>query len=398
MKVARPARRCARVDAIVSMVAIVGALAAWLAAGGEGSHVPEDRSAASASAVPEHSSAEDRAARLLAGLPGAKEPRAGQVRPGYAKRIAHAFARFEARVGAPMQAWSADALAQGPGDTVFYPFAGADFPTARRLYPQASRYVLVAMQRGGPPPRPGSLGREGLRELMVSYERLLADFLRRGYFVTAEMNDATGGEAAVRGVTGLLMAFAAREGFEVVAVEPVQVDDDGVVRLHPGDRAYDSTWESVRLRLRRRADGRPVLLEYLRVGLSNFTLKPDSPPLALVTDLTDARVILKAASHLPQDANFTTLTDLLLRRAPTIVQDETGVAYDALTAGFAVELHGEFRRVNELFEADDQATLLAAYRDLGASRPLPFHVGYRKGVPACLLVATRAGTGPGVAR
>ncbi len=375
----------------MSVVAIVGMLAAWLAAGGGGAAVPGDMSSVQ-SAVPRDSSSEDRAARLLAGLPGGMEPRAAQVKPGYAGRIDRAFARFAEQVGAPMQAWAADELAQAPGETVFYPFAGADFPTARRLYPRASRYVLVAMQRGGPPPEPAQLDRAGLAELMTGYERLLANFLKRGYFVTAEMNEETAGEAAVRGVTGLLMVFAAREGYEIIAVDPLLLADDGSLTLHPGDRARASTWDSVRLRLRRRADGQPVILEYLRIGLANFSLKPDSPSLALVTDLSDARVILKAASHLPQDINFSTLTRLLLQRAPTIVQDETGVGYDALTARFEVALHGDFRRVNQLFDADDQASLIAAYREAGATAPLPFHVGYRKGVSACMLVATRAGT------
>jgi len=370
---------------------IVTALAAWLAAG-PGTDCPGGQVVATPIvAVPEDRSSEDHVARVLAGLPGATDRRARQVRPGYAGRVDRAFARFETRVAAPMRAWAQQELTQVPGDTVFYPFAGADFPSAHRLYPQAGRYVLVAMQRGGPPPDLDGLDRATLAATLISYERLLGGFLGRGFFITAEMNAETKGDAAVvTGITGALMVFAAREGFEVVAVEPVRASADGGVELHPGDRRRTSTWDSVRLRLRR--DGQPVVLEYLRVGLSNFTLTPASPALALMTTLAQGRVILKAASHLPQTREFSVLTDLLLRRAPTIVQDETGVAYDALTGDFAVELHGSFRRVNELFTPTDQGALIAAYARAGAARPLPFHVGYRKGAEACMLVATRTGT------
>jgi hypothetical protein len=121
---------------------------------------------------------------------------------GYTKRLARAFEHFEAKVGAPMQAWSERALAQSSGETVFYPFAGADFPTAHRLYPKAGRYVLVAMQRGGLPPRPDALDREDRVLLLAEYESLLTGFLRRGFFVTQEMNDGTSGQASVRGITG----------------------------------------------------------------------------------------------------------------------------------------------------------------------------------------------------
>lgn len=377
----------------MSTLVMVTALAAWLASGG-GAAVnagPQDMS--SAPGVKPGSgdmSVEDRTARLLAGFPDAVDERASKARPHYAPRIDRAFARFEEKVGGPMQAWAAEALAQSPGETVFYPFAGADFPTAHRLYPQASCYVLIAMQRGGPPPDPAAHGREGLAELLAGYERLLGAFLRRGFFVTSEMNEETGSDAAIRGITGALMVFAAREGFELLEVLPIELADDGTIAPHPGDRARAATWDSVRLRLRRRADGEPVTLEYLRVGLSNNTLKPETPELTLVSGLSDQRVILKAASHLPQDNNFTVITRLLLSRAPTIVQDETGVAYDALKGRFAVKLYGSFKQVNLLFDGSDQEPLIEAYRAAGALERLPFHVGYRKGAAACMLVATRA--------
>lgn len=365
--------------------AIVTALAAWLATGtGSGAtqptapqHVREDRSAI------------DGVARLLAGLPGATHRKAHQVRPHYARRVDRAFARFEVRVGAPMRAWAADVLAHSPGETVFYPFAGADFPTAHRLYPDAGRYVLVAMQRGGPPPDLNALDRETLADVLTAYERLLGGFLGRGFFVTAEMNEETRGDAAaVQGITGALMVFAAREGFAVVAVEPVRLSEGGEVELHPGDRRRASTWDSVRLRLRRE-DGTDAVLEYMRVGLSNFSLRPDSAAWTFIDAMTQARTILKAASHLPQTPEFSALTRLLLR-APTIVQDETGVGYDALRADFSVELHGSFLKVNGLFTPTAQRALIAAYR-VAKAPPLPFHVGYRKGAGACMLVATRAG-------
>jgi hypothetical protein len=330
----------------------------------------------------------DRAAELLAGMRADVPAREWAAR-GYTRRLARAFEHFEARVGAPMQKWADQALTRGPDDTVFYPFSGADFPTAHRLYPQARRYVLVAMQRGGPPPRPYALDREDRATLLAGYEPLLTGFLRRGFFKTQEMNEGTTGEATVRGLTGLLMAFAAREGFDVGAIEPIHLTAGGGVEVHPGDRGRGPTWDSVRLHLTRRSDGAAVTLEYHRVGLSNMTLKPDTNAHAFVASLADDRVILKAASHLPQDLNFTAFTNLVLAQAPTIVQDETGVAYDALTPRFAVALYGSYAQVNLLFDDADQTTLIEAYRVAREVPRLPFHVGYRKGTPACMLVATR---------
>lgn len=372
---------------------LVAGLVAWLAAGvveSVGQAVPGDRFQATAGPVQGAGDVEvDRTARLLAGLQADVPAREWRTR-GYTRRVARAFEQFEARVGAPMQAWAAGALAQAPGDTVFYPFSGADFPTARRMYPNASRYVLVAMQRGGPPPKLEGVDREARELVLAGHEPLLTSFLRRGFFVTQEMNDGTTQGAPVRGITGLLLAFAAREGFDVLSVEPIDLDEHGAVVVHPGDRGRGATWDSVRLALRRRVDGGAVTLEYHRVGLSNMTLKAGSPAHAFVAGLADDRVILKAASHLPQDINFSAFTRLVLEKAPTIVQDETGVAYDDLTGRFAVALHGSYAQVNLLFAEDDQNTLIAAYKEATAVPRLPFHVGYRKGTQACMLVATRA--------
>ena len=362
---------------------IVAALLANAAAGGGGADLTVAPVVTNVDRVEE-----DRTARLLAGLRDDLPAREWRTR-GYSRRVARAFEHFEAKVGAPMERWAAGALVQGDGETVFYPFAGADFPTAHRLYPRASRYVLVAMQRGGLPPRPEVMDREDRELLLAEYEGLLSAFLRRGFFVTQEMNDGTTGGASVRGITGLLMAFAAREGFDIRGIEPIRLDDAGAVVVHDGDRARGATWDSVRIQLTRRSDGAPVVLEYLRVGLSNMNVKPGTAAHAFVASVADDRVILKAASHLPQDLNFSHFTDLVLAQAPTIVQDETGVAYDALTGRFAVELYGSYAQVNLLFDGEDQTTLIEAYRAAKTVPRLPFHVGYRKGVQACMLVAKR---------
>lgn len=363
---------------------IVAALVAGTAAGGEGTAASADPGVM---AQQPDGGATDRAGRLLAGM--VNVPAREWATRGYSRRVGRAFEQFEAKVGGPMQAWAGRALAQSSDDTVFYPFSGADFPTAHRLYPQASRYVLVAMQRGGPPPRPDELDREDRVAMLAGHEPLLLGFLRRGFFVTQEMNDGTTGEAAVRGITGLLLAFAVREGFAIRGIEPITVMDDGAVEPHPGDRERGATWDSVRIHLTRRTDGEPVILEYHRVGLSNMSLKPGTPTYAFVAGLADERVILKAASHLPQDINFSGFTRLVLAQAPTIVQDETGVAYDDLTGRFAVELYGSYAQVNLLFDDADQNTLIEAYRAARTVPRLPFHVGYRKGTQACMLVATR---------
>ena len=97
----------------------------------------------------------DATARLIAGLvttvpDGVKLSEA--TLHEYARNASSRWGEYERRIGEPMQKWAQAELEQRAGGTVFYPFSGPDFATVHRLYPQADRYVLVALQRAERPP------------------------------------------------------------------------------------------------------------------------------------------------------------------------------------------------------------------------------------------------------
>ncbi|RYE85103.1 MAG: hypothetical protein EOO75_17325 [Myxococcales bacterium] len=260
-------------------------------------------------------------ARRLAGL-GAAAPRAQQARQAsHDRAVSESFARFEERNGQAMLRWSAEQLRPADGATVFYPFAGPDLVTARRFYPAAARYVLLALQDGGPPPALDALPDDDLDATLDLYERVFDAFARRGFFVTAQMGAGYRTPRAARGVTGVLLAFAEREGLAVEAIEPVRIGPRGVEALDAGRRLPEA-WSSVRLHLRR-GDGAAVVVDYLRVDLSDAGLGADPDALGLVSTLARGPTVLKAASHLLQQRGFTRLRDLVLAGAPQLVQDET---------------------------------------------------------------------------
>jgi hypothetical protein len=99
--------------------------------------------------------------------------------------------------------------------------------------------------------------------------------------------------------------------------------------------------------------------------------------------------ILKAASHHPQEPDFSILQNSILGRAPRIIQDETGIEYSALADAFSVRLYGKFTRPNASFDRNLQRTLTAAYRSGAAVKTLPFQLGYKKDAGSALQVAIR---------
>ena len=65
---------------------------------------------------------------------------------------------YQQNMGALMSAWAQTEIKQPAGTTLFYPFSGPDFVTAAHLFPQASRFVMVAMQAAGEPAALSSMG------------------------------------------------------------------------------------------------------------------------------------------------------------------------------------------------------------------------------------------------
>jgi len=332
----------------------------------------------------------DQTARVLAGLdeaPAALSVHAAPMIRPYARAVTDRWDLYQRRIGEPMRKWARAELAAAPGETVFYPFSGPDFPTVEQLYPQAGRFVLVAIQRADPPPPIGRYSPQELSTFLALFRTGWERFAQLGFFLTKDL-DADQQLPGIRvAVTPLLMAFAARAGYEVVAVEPVRISADGAdLEVHAGDRANRSTWESVRLTLAR--EGRTVILDYVRVDLSDGFLARQRATRSWIESMARNRTVLKAASHLPQQPYFSIVRDAILAGAPSLWQDETGIDYATLAARFEVTRYGRFSRPHHLFPGA-QRSLAAAHERQPQARPLPFKVGYEKESGSSVQVAMR---------
>lgn len=310
----------------------------------------------------------------------------------YGQKVGRSWDRYMQRIGVPARAWAELELPQEPGDTVFYPFSGPDFVTAHRLYPKASRFILVSRQWAKRPPSLTAGPTRCLGTLLPRMQDAVSLFASRGFFKTVELNMRESVGGAFDGFTWMLLFFAAREGFEVLDATPMRVRADGAdLEPHPGNPKLDETWASVRFHLRHRDDGRDVLLDYVSINLLDPLLDRHPEQRTWLANASRSRVVLKAASHLMQQTKgFTTIRTLLLDNARSIVQDETAISYHMLQERFQTRLYGGYVSANMAFAAP-QPLLEAAYRTRKDIRPLPFKYGYRKEVGSCLMVATPEG-------
>jgi len=335
----------------------------------------------------------DTVARVVAGMEGtvpAGLHMQGPQLADYAQKTTARWQEYESRIGAPLQKWAHTELVPAPGATIFYPFSGPDFATVYRLYPDASRYVLVAMQPGEPPPALERASAADLAAFMSRFGEAWKQFAQIGFFRTLDLDEDTKQRGLRAGTVTPMLAFAVRSGYRVVSVEPMRVNESGSdLELHSGPRSERATWHSARITLQ--AGNRRVLLDYVRMNLSDASLHEKPAERAWIERMAANRTVLKAASHLLQSSRFSIVRDALLERAPGILQDETGIEYTALAKSFDVKLYGRFTKPHQLFNQEAQKSLARAYKEHHQEvKPLSFRVSYQRQPEANLQVANRA--------
>jgi hypothetical protein len=338
----------------------------------------------------------DTTARILSGL-DVNAPASVRLPAGALREYAHAatarWNEYERRIGKPMQQWAHAELASARGATVFYPFAGPDFATVQRLYPEASRYVLVALQRAEAPPALARASAAELTEFLDRFGESWKQFASMGFFRTLDLDEEAKKPGLRAGTTGRLIAFAVRAGYRVASVTPVRVNAAGTgLEPHPGPRTDPATWASVRIALEK--DARKVELDYVQMNLADASLRKRPELQAWIEGMAAHRTVLKAASHLLQSPRFGIVRDALLARAPSIVQDETGIEYGTLAKHFDVQLYGRFTKPHALFNKESQRALAEAYQTQPGIKPLTFRVSYQREPEANLQVAVRSGLLP----
>jgi hypothetical protein len=278
---------------------------------------------------------------------------------------------YQKNMGEPMKSWAHDEVHANTNNTIFYPFSGPAFVTVSQLYPNAERYVMVAMQMAGEPASMADMSATRAQNFQSKFLREWMKFSRLGFFRTDDLNEDLRDKYAQIGVTTILITFALYSGYDVTDVYPITLD--------PNTNQFvkaDGPWKSVRLMLRKA--GKPVTLDYVSLDLSDSFLSQDQPMRNWLDRETHHPVLIKAASHLLQNPTFAILRDQLVANATMVVQDETGLNYSYLSQIGPVELYGGFLYPHELFNRKRQESLALAYKESKTVKPLPFAFSYNK--------------------
>lgn len=339
----------------------------------------------------------DGVARLLAGMPGEGfgPVRAQRCWVQHAAEMDKAWSRFEGGRLPKIRSWSSAEMGDihGRCRAVFYPFSGPDLAHAAAFFPRAGTYVLCALEPAEPLPDVGAMSGGEWAVALAAMRAPMLTAINYTYFITKDMRRDFG-RSKLKGNLPPLLAFAARLGMRVEAVEPVGVAEDGSPVVRPG-------WEGasprgVRLRLRGGGGAREAY--YFAEDLGDGAMGKGGWLPRFLAGLGPRVTFMKSASYLMHEGYFSRVRAVVLDGSAAILQDDSGIPLSGFDPWrWDLRFYGNYRGTLDMFRQYYQPEMREVFeRPDSRVRPLSFGVGYKfkPEETALILARRRAGDAP----
>ena len=286
---------------------------------------------------------------------------------------------YQTKFLAPMQSWSGQHLNKLGTKKLTYVFSGADIVTPLTLFNTADHFTLIADQTPEYTLPQEISGAQIIKECQTQ-----AYFARYGYFRT---NDLDGKDSVKPRFVKMLAYSILMSGSTIGKMEYLSIATNG--KLDVRDNPMTVKPDGLRFHVIT-ADKRAVLVDYLRMNLSNYGLNAEPKLKQFLATHTDGTIFIKSASHLLQKNYFSTLAGLITANASNVVQDETGLDIQLLGEHYQIDSYGKFLRPHPLWHDSPSGVRLRDFLSRkNTLQPLPFTIGYEKTSGSVLLVGTR---------
>jgi len=273
--------------------------------------------------------------------------------------------------------------------SLLYPFSGPDFLNAWALYPNHGKYVFFSLESPGVLPNLEKMGSKEFEALLHDVRSAFNEIFKRNYFITSYMGKQLT-TPHLKGTIPIITTMMALNGLRIAKIEAI----DPFPELTKAFEEPKSKRPGKILR------GSKVT--FLSAGnkvheLSYFSLDATDKALQYYPDFLDwvgrnkpASALVKSASYLLHDNQFSKTRDLILATADVLVQDDTGVPFRYIKqANWTTKLFGKYHKPIRPMEWGYQGDLAKAFQDI-KGEPLPFPFGYHwKGQESGLILASR---------
>ena len=249
-------------------------------------------------------------------------------------------------------------------DTLFYPFGGPDVSYAISFFPNAKHYILVGLEALGNFDQIEKNLSNG--QYYNSVRTAFSHYLRKGYFITSEMQTQLS-NATVKGGLNLVLLALKRLGFNILEVKNCSIDAGGNIS--------DPTPGNINcIKIVCERDSAKKEIFYVRTNLSNENSK-----LNYLTNFVRKfkfSTFVKSASYSLHDRNFTNIRSFILNETRCILQDDTGIPFNFFRRNWDVHIFGTYTKPTlPVFRAYKQNSLSEYYLNHEA-KPIPFPIGY----------------------
>jgi hypothetical protein len=317
----------------------------------------------------------------------------------YAEAFDKAWATLQAGQITKVKAWSAENL-KTPRQTLFYTFAGPDFLYADAFFPKADTYIMVGLELPGQIPDVEALPKRYVPRELQAVRTSLNSVMNYSFFITSEMSSHLYNRREFSGTLPVLYVFLARTGKTIESVNLVQLDKDGNVQpASPPE-------PPVRRRRGQSRQPQPQLTNGVKIVFTGESKQPQTL-YYFSTDLSDKGVansgflkfceqwrtgdaLIKSASYLLHNSDFSRVRSFLLAHSASIVQDDTGIPLKEYDMGqWDLRPFGNYIRPIPIFSGYLQKDLVSFFTEQHA-RPLEFNIGYQwKNNGSSVLLATK---------
>lgn len=275
--------------------------------------------------------------------------------------------------------------------TLLYPFSGPDFLNAYTLFPDHGRYVFFSLERPGSLPDLESVTPTQFAKLLQDVRSAFRDIFERNYFITSYMSKQLT-TPWIRGSVPVMATMMALMNRRIVRIEPLDLFPELTKSYdEPEATRPPVLMRTVRIEFADPTAGSNQQLYYISLNATDKALEFYPDFLNWVGQHKPSTVLLKSASYLLHDNQFSKTRAMLLDAADVVVQDDTGIPYRFISQSpWQAKLYGRYNKPIRPMKYGYQKDLEAAYNLRHDQPPLPFPFGYHwRGQQSGLIVAHR---------
>jgi hypothetical protein len=276
--------------------------------------------------------------------------------------------------------------------TLLYPFSGPDFLNAWAFYPNHAKYLFFSLENPGELPNIEKMGVKELEIMLADVRGAFSEIFQRNYFITSYMGKQLT-KPYLKGTVPIISTMMALDGLRIAKIENVDMFPELT-------KAYEEPKAKRPGKLLRGAKITFLDAANKAHELTYFSLDATDKAMQFYPEFLDrvgrnkpASALVKSASYLLHDNQFSKTRDMILASADILVQDDTGVPYRYIKqANWNVKLFGKYHKPIKPMEWGYQGDLDKAFREpeVAARGTLPFPFGYHwKGAESGLILATR---------